>query len=90
MLFTQKHKKCIETEVENKSENHLHICIYTANGNEFYADDCEENWNTLMALNITGDDFIYLKDSDVKTNMSMGIRTSNILCFYLEREEDIG
>ena len=71
-------------EVDNYDTD-CQICIRTRD-DEFYVDDCKENWDILKDLNDKTEGFIYLKDSSERDDGILGIRVSEIMVFYPEKE----
>ena len=79
------------TEYNNEEEDNSHyqICIRVKDGNEYYVDDCDDNWLILRGLNSVDSHFIYLKDSSEREGGLLGIRVSEIVVFYPEEDYSI-
>ena len=78
----------VEVTESNEEENNsdYQICIKVRDGDEYYVDDCKENWDILNNLNNETSCFIYLKDSSEREDEILGIRVSEIVAFYLEED----
>lgn len=74
------------SEKEDNSDYQICICIKIRDGDEYYVDDCKENWDILNNLNNETSCFIYLIDSSEREGGILGIRVSEIVAFYPEED----
>lgn len=86
--YRREYNESVEATEDNDEENNsdYRICIETNNDDEYYVDDCKENWDALMSLNDNEGGFVILKDSSERKDGILGIRVSEIIVFYLEED----
>lgn len=86
--YRRKYNEPIEVAETNEEEDNLdyQICIKVRDDDEYYVDNCKENWDILNNLNNETSCFIYLKDSSEREDGILGIRVSEIVAFYLEED----
>lgn len=84
--YRREYNEPVEVAETNEEEDNLdyQICIKVRDDDEYYVDDCKENWDILNNLNNETSCFIYLKDSSEREDGILGIRVSEIVAFYLE------
>jgi hypothetical protein len=85
--YRREYNEPVEVAETNEEEDNLdyQICIKVRD-DEYYVDDCKENWDILNNLNNEISCFIYLKDSSEREDGILGIRVSEIVAFYLEED----
>lgn len=85
--YRREYNEPVEVAETNEEEDNLdyQICIKVRD-DEYYVDDCKENWDILNNLNNETSCFIYLKDSTERENGILGIRVSEIIAFYPEED----
>lgn len=85
--YRREYNEPVEVTETNEEEDNLdyQICIKVRD-DEYYVDDCKENWDILNNLNNETSCFIYLKDSSEREDGLLGIRVSEIVAFYLEED----
>lgn len=85
--YRREYNEPVEVTETNEEEDNLdyQICIKVRD-DEYYVDDCKENWDILNNLNNETSCFIYLKDSSEREDGILGIRVSEIVAFYLEED----
>lgn len=85
--YRREYNEPVEVAETNEEEDNLdyQICIKVRD-DEYYVDDCKENWDILNNLNNETSCFIYLKDSSEREDGILGIRVSEIVAFYLEED----
>lgn len=86
--YRREYNEPVEVAETNEEEDNLdyQICIKVRDDDEYYVDDCKENWDILNNLNNETSCFIYLKDSSEREDGILGIRVSEIVAFYLEED----
>ena len=86
--YRREYNEPVEVAETNEEEDNLdyQICIKVRDDDEYYVDDCKENWDILNNLNNETSCFIYLKDSSEREDGILGIRVSEIVVFYLEED----
>lgn len=84
--YRRDYSEPVEVTESNEEENNsdYRICIKARDDDEYYVDDCKENWDILNNLNNETSCFVYLKDSMERDDGILGIRVSEIIVFYLE------
>lgn len=86
--YRRDYNESVEATEDNEEEDNsdYQICIKVRDDDEYYVDDCKENWDILNNLNNETSCFIYLKDSSEREDGILGIRVSEIIAFYLEED----
>lgn len=86
--YREEYNESVEAKEDNEDEDNsdYQICIEVKGDNEYYVDDCKENWEVLKNLNNETSCFIYLKDTSERDDGILGIRVSEIIAFYSEED----
>lgn len=87
--YRREYNEPVEVAETSEEEGNLdyQICIKVRDDDEYYVDDCKENWDILNNLNNETSCFIYLKDSSEREDGILGIRVSEIVAFYPEEDD---
>lgn len=87
--YRREYNEPVEVTENNEKEDNSDYQIYIKirDGDEYYVDDCKENWDILNNLNNETSCFIYLTDSSEREGGLLGIRVSEIVAFYPEEDD---